>query len=69
MVPSRWACTSCMQCVAAVVSGGKKGDWTVKMKEEDILALELKEFMKLLKNEGTMARIEHMLENGKPLRN
>ncbi len=55
--------------VAAVVSGGKKGDWTVKMKEEDILALELKEFMKLLKNEGTMARIEHMLENGKPLRN
>jgi 3-hydroxyacyl-CoA dehydrogenase len=55
--------------VASVVTGGKKGDWTVKMREEDILALELKEFMKLLRNEGTMARIEHMLENGKPLRN
>ena len=39
------------------------------MSEEDLLKLELEEFMHLLHNEGTFARIEHMLEKGKPLRN
>jgi 3-hydroxyacyl-CoA dehydrogenase len=55
--------------LASVLTGGKKGDWTVKLTEDDLLKLELKEFMKLLRNDGTMARIEFMLENGKPLRN
>lgn len=55
--------------LASVLTGGAKGDWTVKMTEDDLLKLELSEFMKLLKNEGTMARIEHMLDKGKPLRN
>jgi 3-hydroxyacyl-CoA dehydrogenase len=55
--------------LANVLTGGKKGDWTVKFTEDDLLKLELKEFMQLLKNDGTLARIEYMLDNGKPLRN
>ncbi|MCK6417492.1 MAG: 3-hydroxyacyl-CoA dehydrogenase/enoyl-CoA hydratase family protein [Alphaproteobacteria bacterium] len=55
--------------LADVLTGGTKGDWSVKMSEDDILKLELAQFMHLLKNEGTLARIEHMLDKGKPLRN
>ncbi len=55
--------------LAAVLSGGKDGDWTQPLKEDDLVALELSEFMQLLRNEGTMQRIEHMLTTGKPLRN
>ena len=55
--------------LASVLSGGPKGDWTTPLSEEDLLKLELKEFMKLLKNEGTLDRMEYMLDNGKPLRN
>ncbi len=55
--------------LANVLSGGPKADWTTPMKEDDILALERAEFVKLVKNPGTMARIEHMLTTGKPLRN
>ncbi len=55
--------------LASVLTGGKKGDWTVKLTEDDILKLELKEFMQLLHNDGTLKRIEYMLDNGKPLRN
>ncbi len=55
--------------LASVLTGGKKGDWTVKLTEADLLKLELSEFMKLLHNDGTLARIEYMLDNGKPLRN
>lgn len=55
--------------LARVLSGGEKADWTVPMKEDDILKLERDEFMKLARNPGTVARIEAMLETGKPLRN
>ena len=55
--------------LARVLSGGDKSDWTVPVSEDDILKLEISEFMKLVKNEGTMNRVEHMLETGKPLRN
>ncbi len=55
--------------VARVLSGGEKADWTKPIGEEDLYRLEREEFMKLIHNEGTMARIEHMLEKGKPLRN
>ncbi len=55
--------------LANVLSGGTKGDWTAPLKEDDLLALEKSEFMNLVRNEGTMARIEHMLDTGKPLRN
>ena len=54
--------------LAAVLSGGDT-DWTEPLTEMDLINLERKEFVKLLHNEGTMARIEHMLDNGKPLRN
>jgi len=54
--------------LANVLSGGKN-DYTEDVSEDDLLKLELAEFMHLLHNEGTFARIEHMLEKGKPLRN
>ncbi len=55
--------------LARVLTGGEKGDWTNPMKEDDILKLEREEFMKLARNPGTVARIEAMLETGRPLRN
>ena len=55
--------------LATVLTGGEKADWTEPMNDDDIIKLEREEFMKLVKNEGTMARIEHMLAKGKPLRN
>jgi 3-hydroxyacyl-CoA dehydrogenase len=55
--------------LANVLTGGQKADWTKPMSEDDLLKLELAEFMHLLHNEGTYARIETMLETGKPLRN
>lgn len=54
--------------LGAVLSGGDK-DLTETISEQELLDLEVEEFMKLLHNEGTYARIEHMLEKGKPLRN
>ena len=54
--------------LATVLSGGDK-DYTETLSEDDILKLELAEFMKLLRHEGTLDRIEHMLTSGKPLRN
>lgn len=55
--------------LAKVLSGGDKADWTKPIKEDDLLKLEREEFMKLAKNPETLARIEHMLDKGKPLRN
>lgn len=55
--------------LARVLSGGDKADWMAPKTEDDILKLEIQEFMKLVRNPGTMARIEHMLTTGKPLRN
>ncbi len=54
--------------LAAVLSGGSK-DYTETLSEDDLINLELEEFMKLLRHDGTLERIEHMLETGKPLRN
>ncbi len=55
--------------LARVLSGGDKADWTRPMTEDDIYKLEAREFMDLVRHEGTQKRIEHMLEKGKPLRN
>lgn len=55
--------------VGRVLSGGEKGDWTQPMNEQDILDLEYQEFVTLVQNDGTKARVEHMLKTGKPLRN
>ncbi|MEM7618268.1 MAG: 3-hydroxyacyl-CoA dehydrogenase/enoyl-CoA hydratase family protein [Pseudomonadota bacterium] len=57
------------KAVATVLTGGKDADWTQPIHEDQIYALEREEFMKLVKNEGSQMRVEHMLEKGKPLRN
>ena len=54
--------------VARVVTGGDT-DITEVMTEDKMYALERAGFMKLLKTPATLARIEHLLETGKPLRN
>ncbi len=51
-----------------VLSGGDT-DVTEPLSERDLLALELKHFMRLTHHPDTLARMEHMLETGKPLRN
>jgi 3-hydroxyacyl-CoA dehydrogenase len=55
--------------LADVVSGGQTTDVMAPLTEEDLLALELKNFVGLMKNQGTLDRIQHMLKTGKPLRN
>ncbi len=54
--------------LARVLTGGDT-DILDTVKESRILDLEREAFMRLLKTSGTLARIEHMLETGKPLRN
>ncbi len=54
--------------LAEVLSGGPC-DPIDDLGEDDILRLERKHFMRLLKTPATLARIEHTLETGKPLRN
>ncbi|MYF85675.1 MAG: 3-hydroxyacyl-CoA dehydrogenase, partial [Rhodospirillaceae bacterium] len=54
--------------IATVLTGGAT-DVTETVSEDRLFALERESFMKLLKTEPTLARIEHMLDTGKPLRN
>ncbi|MGD9163500.1 MAG: 3-hydroxyacyl-CoA dehydrogenase/enoyl-CoA hydratase family protein [Chromatiales bacterium] len=54
--------------LSEVLSGGDT-DVTEPLTEADLLALELKHFMRLARHPDTLARMEHMLETGKPLRN
>jgi 3-hydroxyacyl-CoA dehydrogenase len=54
--------------LAKVLTGGEC-DHTDELSEEDILALERKAISSLARNELTLARMEHMLAKGKPLRN
>ena len=54
--------------LAHVLSGGDT-DITETVSEDDLLKMEKKAFMKLIKTPATLARVEHMLETGKPLRN
>jgi 3-hydroxyacyl-CoA dehydrogenase len=54
--------------LAEVLSGGET-DLLQPLGEDDVLALERRVFMRLLRTPGTLARVEHMLETGKPLRN
>lgn len=55
--------------LARVLTGGEDGDWTNPKSEQDLLKLERDQFMSLLHEDGTTARIEYMLDNGRPLRN
>jgi 3-hydroxyacyl-CoA dehydrogenase len=54
--------------LAIVLTGGET-DIIDTVKEAAILDLERESFLRLLKTPATLARIEHMLETGKPLRN
>lgn len=52
-----------------VLTGGPAADHTVPTPEATVLELEREAFMRLVRNEATLARMEHMLTTGKPLRN
>ncbi|MEM1398326.1 MAG: 3-hydroxyacyl-CoA dehydrogenase/enoyl-CoA hydratase family protein [Pseudomonadota bacterium] len=54
--------------LANVLTGGE-ADLLDPVTEEDLLALERREFMDLVRKSGTIERVEHMLETGRPLRN
>jgi len=54
--------------VGNVLSGGDT-DITEEVTEKKLLELEREGFMKLIRNEKTLMRIEHMLTKGRPLRN
>ncbi len=54
--------------LANVLSGGDT-DITETLNEDDLLALERRAFDNLVRKPDTIARIEHMLKLGKPLRN
>ncbi|PIE00474.1 MAG: 3-hydroxyacyl-CoA dehydrogenase [Thiothrix nivea] len=54
--------------LADVLSGGDT-DVTETLSEDDLLELEHKAFMTLAMNPDSLARMEHMLTTGKPLRN
>ncbi|MXO58457.1 3-hydroxyacyl-CoA dehydrogenase [Altererythrobacter salegens] len=56
------------EALATVLTGGD-GDPVQPITENEMLALERKEFMARLNDPRTLARIETMLETGKPLRN
>jgi 3-hydroxyacyl-CoA dehydrogenase len=54
--------------LAEVLTGGNTDILDV-MTEQQMLDLERKAFLRLIRTEPTLARIEHTLETGKPLRN
>lgn len=54
--------------LANILSGGPT-DVTETLTEDRLLELERENFMSLIRHPDTLARIEHMLETGKPLRN
>ncbi|MCJ2183378.1 3-hydroxyacyl-CoA dehydrogenase NAD-binding domain-containing protein [Novosphingobium sp. 1949] len=54
--------------LAEVLTGGE-ADVTDPVSEQELLKLERDAFMKLVHSSRSVARIEHMLETGKPLRN
>ncbi len=54
--------------LATVLTGGD-GDMTEPLSEQDVLDLECQVFTEIVKQAGTLARLEHMLKTGKALRN
>jgi 3-hydroxyacyl-CoA dehydrogenase len=54
--------------LAEVLSGGDT-DMTLETSEDQLLSLERRAFQALIREPKTLARIEHMLESGRPLRN
>jgi 3-hydroxyacyl-CoA dehydrogenase len=56
------------EALADVLSGGE-ADITDVVSEQRMLDLERAAFVRLVRTPATLARIEHTLETGKPLRN
>ena len=54
--------------LATVLSGGDC-DITEPLSEQNVLDLERQVFVDIVKQQGTLARLDHMLKTGKPLRN
>ena len=54
--------------LAEILTGGDT-DPTRVVGEDELLALERRAVMALIRTPATLARMEHMLETGKPLRN
>ena len=54
--------------LADVLTGGET-DYLDPMTEEDVMALERKSFMALIRTKETQARIKSIIDTGKPLRN
>ena len=54
--------------LANVLSGGE-ADLVDTVSEQELLKLERETFMRLVREPRSIARVEHMLETGKPLRN
>ncbi|WP_404480419.1 3-hydroxyacyl-CoA dehydrogenase/enoyl-CoA hydratase family protein [Novosphingobium sp. BL-52-GroH] len=54
--------------LAGVLSGGE-ADLVDVVSEQELLKLEREAFMRLVREPRSIARVEHMLETGKPLRN
>jgi 3-hydroxyacyl-CoA dehydrogenase len=54
--------------LAGVLSGGE-ADLVDVVSEQELLKLERETFMRLVREPRSIARVEHMLETGKPLRN
>lgn len=54
--------------LARVLCGGERREGE-KLSEDDLLALEREAFIALCQTPATLARIEHMLSTGRPLRN
>ena len=54
--------------LAKVLTGGNT-DHTETVTEKELMKLERASFMELVKTQATLARIEHMLDTGKLLRN
>jgi 3-hydroxyacyl-CoA dehydrogenase len=55
--------------LAGVLSGGTNGDPALPLSEEEMMRLEREALLELGTRPATMARIEHMMNTGKPLRN
>ncbi|MEM9438863.1 MAG: 3-hydroxyacyl-CoA dehydrogenase NAD-binding domain-containing protein [Pseudomonadota bacterium] len=53
----------------AVILAGGDTDITETVTDDELLKMERTAFMRLIKTPASLARIEHMLETGKPLRN
>ncbi|MCB2012294.1 MAG: hypothetical protein KDF64_17195, partial [Geminicoccaceae bacterium] len=55
--------------LAGVLTGGGSADPVEAVGEDAVLALERAAFMRLVREEATLQRMEHTLGTGRPLRN